>query len=93
LSTELTPVEIRVAGGTLRSGFGKNSRDVARITGHVLVHPAQWEFGSTVVELGLGAQGREAGGGVTVLARDRNRSVRIPRSLRLDRWHQPQSER
>ena len=93
LSAELAPVEIGVAVRTLRPGFGKNVRDVARFTGDVLMHPAQWELGSAVVELGLRAQRREAGGGVTVLASDRNRPVRIPRSLRLDRWHEPQSER
>jgi hypothetical protein len=92
LSAELASVEIRVAGRTLRPSFGKNSRNVARITGHVLMHPAQWELGSVVVELGLSAQGREACSGVTVLARDRNRPMRIPRSLRSDRGHQPQSE-
>ena len=92
LSAKLTPVEIRVAGRTLRPGFGKNVRDVARFTGHVLMHPAQWELGSAVIELGLGAQGRKACCGMTVLARDRNGPVRVARSLRLDRWHQPQSE-
>ena len=85
LSPELAPVEIRVTVRALPAHFGKNARDVARITGHVLVHPPQGELGSVVVELGLGAQGREAGRGVTVLARDRNRPVRITRNLGLDR--------
>ena len=89
LSAELAPVEIRVASRTLGPSFGKNVRDVARFTGHVLMHPAQRKLSSAMVELGLRAQRREAGGSVTILARDRNRPVRIPRGLRLDRWHQP----
>ena len=93
LSAELSPVEIRMASRALRPGLGKNVRDVARFTGHVLMHPAQRKLSSVVIKLGLRAQRREARGGVTVLARDRNRPVRIPRRLRLDGWHQPQSER
>ena len=54
-SAELAPVEIRVAGRALGPRFGKNVRDVARFTGHVLMHPSQWELGSAVVELGLSA--------------------------------------
>jgi len=93
LGTELAPVKIRVTGRTLRAGFGKNSRDVARITGHVLMHPSQGKLSLVVIELGLSSQGREADGGVAILARDRNRAVRIPRRLGLDRRHeQPQSE-
>jgi hypothetical protein len=93
LSAELTPVKIRVTGRTLRPSFGKNSRDVARITGYVLMHPSQGKLSLVVIELGLGAQRREARGGVAVLTRDRNRPVRIPRRLALDGWHEPESQR
>ncbi len=56
LSAELAPVEIGMAVRALRPGFGKNVRDVARFTGDVLMHPAQRELGSAMVELGLRAQ-------------------------------------
>ena len=89
LRSELAPVEIRVTSRALGPGLGKNVRDVARFTGHVLMHAAQRKLSSAMVELGLRAQRREAGRRVTVLARDRNRPMRSPRCLRLDRWHQP----
>jgi hypothetical protein len=40
LGAELASVEIRVASRTLCPGLGKNVRDVARFTGHVLMHPS-----------------------------------------------------
>jgi hypothetical protein len=83
LRAELPPVEIRMAGGALRSCLGKNFRDVARITGYVLMHPAQREgCFLIVIKLRLCAERGPARGGVTILTGQREAAVRIPRFLR-----------
>jgi hypothetical protein len=49
-------VEIRVTVGALPSRFGKYSTDVARITGYILVHPAQRVLSIVaMIELGFRA--------------------------------------
>ena len=77
LRTELAFVKIGVTIGAARSGFGKNVRDVARSTGHTGVLAAQGEARfRVVIEFDLRAKRRKAGGGVAVLAGDRQASMR-----------------
>jgi hypothetical protein len=86
LRTELTSVEIRVAISALLPGFGKNFRDVARITEDVLMHATKREprF-AVVIELYLSSQRRPARDCVAIVAGDREGAVRIARRLRVRR--------
>ena len=84
LRAELASVEIRVAVGALLPRFGKYFRDMARITGHTLVHAPQGELSLLVViELGLSAKRRPTRGRVAVLARNVQRAMRAPDGLCL----------
>ena len=79
---ERPSVEIRVAIGTFYRCIGKNFRDVARIARDRFMHSAKRESSlCRVAEFRLRAQWCPAGLGMTVLARDGNRPVRIANGL------------
>jgi hypothetical protein len=96
LRSELTLVEIRMAIRAARAGFGKDFRHVARITRYILVHPTKLEVGfGIVIEFGLRAKRRPTGGGMAVLARERELPVgvghvdlRDGRQRHPERYHQ-----
>lgn len=76
---------------TIRAVFpdiGENRLDMALRALHFFVHPAQRILGLVVVKLRVRADGAPPGGGVTVLARDRQRAVRTSSGplLRRMRW-------
>ena len=78
LRSELALVEIRMAVRATRARFGKNFGYVARITRYILVHAAKLEVSfSIVIELGIRAQRRPTGGGVTILTWQRKLPVRV----------------
>jgi hypothetical protein len=78
LRPELTLVKIRVAIRATRAGFGKDFRYMARITRYILVHPTKLEVGfGIVIEFGLRAKRRPTGGGMAVLARERELPVGV----------------
>ena len=92
LGSHLPAMKVRMTVRAFGSSVGKNSGDVARITGYILVHAPQRKRGLIVIELRLRTQRRPTRGRMTVLARNRNRAVGIARSLGLALWAEPQPE-
>ena len=74
--TELAPMDICVAVGTVLADVRKHRFYVALCASNFLVHSAQRISGLVVIEFRDGADGLPAGVGVTVFAGDRQRSVR-----------------
>jgi hypothetical protein len=67
-----------MAIGATSTSFGKYFRNVARITGYVLVHPTQGKVGiDIVIEFRFGTKGRPTRRGVAVLACERELPVRV----------------
>jgi hypothetical protein len=87
LRPELTLVKIRMAVRATGSGFGKDFRDMARITGHVLMHAAKLEasFG-IVIEFDPRAKRRPVRRCVTILARKRNLPVGVGNVNLRESW-------
>ena len=77
VGTHLAAMNVGVAIGAILSDIGEDRLDVARDALHVFVHATQGIVGLVVIEFRNGADGSPTGGGVTVLAGDRQRTVRI----------------
>lgn len=78
VGSELAAMKISVAILALRANIAEDHVGVARGAGDAFVQPAQWESRlRVVVELGNGADGAPACGGVAVAARNLYGTVRI----------------
>lgn len=79
LRPKLAPVNVGMAISALCTRLGKHSGDVAGVTRYIRMHaPQRKTCACVVVELRDGPNRLPPSGCVTVLARDRNRSVGIP---------------
>ena len=77
LGAKLPAMEICMAVRTFRTHVFEHRLDVARPAFHLLVRTAQWIARLIVVEVGNGADGFPTGVGVTTLAGNCQRTVRI----------------
>lgn len=77
IRSHLAAVNIRVAIGAILADVSEHRLEVALNAFHLFVHAAQGIVGFVVVELGNGTDGAPTGGGVTVLARDRERAMGV----------------
>lgn len=81
--SELPPVDVSVAVRAILAHIRENWLYVAQSASHLLVHPAQWVRGLVVIEFRCGLDRSPARRGVAILARNRQRSMGIPRGLIL----------
>lgn len=87
IRAHLPLVDIGVTILAVLARIGEHWLAVALRALHLFVHAAKGILGLIVVELGNGANGTPARGGMTVLTRNRERSMRTPSGLPLERWY------
>ena len=83
IGAHLAAMDIRVTVGAILADVGKNRLHVALSAFDFFMHAAQGIFRFIVIELGNGANGAPAGGGVAVFAGNVDRAMGIARGLIL----------
>ena len=74
---KLSPVDVGMAIGAMRTGVIEDQAGMALRTGYLLVHAPQRIRRMIMIEFGIGADRLPTGVGVAILARNREWAVRI----------------